>query len=211
MATDTLAPVLGSPPVTASAARLLAHLWARPSGVETETWRRMAAADPALVVDVVGGFALTVMTDPPAAALLADYERRVGGPHAWPASPYESMWRDDVPPAQRHGLWPPAVSALRRIYADLGLPAPPTASVDGIAVELDALAVALDQPGTRSLARALVREHLSRWLPEFCETVAQCAGEPFYRSLAQATARWLYAAETQLGRDAAVGASAAAR
>jgi TorA maturation chaperone TorD len=179
-------------------AEVLARLWSRPTPAELRRCRDLARQHPDAIDELLGVKAGIWLDDANTVALCAEYDRRIGGPHAWPASPYESMWRDDVPPTQRHGKWPPAMASLRWIYDQLPLARPPDAVIDELTVELDALAIALAEDSTRWLAAILVEEHLARWLPGFLQAVAQTSGEPFYRRLADATSMWLTVVESEI-------------
>lgn len=185
-------------PTSSEVAQILARLWSRPSPAELERWRQLAREHPQVIDQLLGVNAGVWLDNDDAVTLCAEYDRRIEGPNASPAPPYESLWRDDVPLTQRHGTWPPALTSLRRIYARLRLASPPAARIDEITVELDAVATALSDESTAWLARLLVEEHLARWLPDFLEAVARISGQPFYRRLASATSLWLTAIRADL-------------
>jgi TorA maturation chaperone TorD len=172
-------------------ATMLAHLWQSPSVAEVSRWRSLARTHPQAVHRLLGTVGADWLAHPDPVSLSAEYEGLIHGPRAWPASPYESLWRDDVPPTQRYGFWPPTIASLSRLYARLPAPLPAESRVDEISVELTALASALENDSTLPLAAELVHEHLALWVPAFLNAVTCTTGHPFYRRLADATSRWL--------------------
>jgi TorA maturation chaperone TorD len=87
----------------------------------------------------------------------------------------------------------PCTEDLRRLYEALGLRVASAVGElpDHVAVELEALAYALESPATEAVARALLADHLAAWLPKLCRGVAHEATRPFYRELAALTTAWL--------------------
>jgi TorA maturation chaperone TorD len=185
-------------------ALILAHLWSRPNAAEVKDWHRLAHDWPDAVRHLLGAGGAAMISGAKPDALAAEYDRRIRGAGAWPASPYESLWREDIPPSQRHGLWPPAVTSLKRIYAKLPSPPPPDLDVDEVSVELHALASAFSQESSRECARDMLEDHLTHWLPGFCESVVRTTTLTHYRLLATATLRWLAAARSALAMSAGV-------
>lgn len=124
---------------------------------------------------------------------LEEYDRLFVGPGHVPCPPYESFWRDDVPPYLRRSLMGPCTEQLRLLYQQLGLRVAAASGElpDQVALELEALAVALAAPGSLSTAQALLSDHLMRWLPKFCRAVTHEATVPFFRDLASLTVIWL--------------------
>lgn len=134
--------------------------------------------------------------DPGAAPELAEeFERLFVGPGRVPCPPYESYWRDDAPFLLKGVLMGPCTGDLADLYARLGLQLARSAHElpDHLAVELEALAVAEAEPGTRDVVRALLDQHLAVWLPAFCSAVEREAELDHYRSLAVRTRRWVEA------------------
>ena len=129
-------------------------------------------------------------------ALAAEFERLFVGPGPVPCPPYESYWRDDAPFLLRGSLMGPCTAALVDLYARVGMQLAPACAElpDHVAVELEALAVALADPSGRDVAAALLGEHLASWLPAFCSAVERETVEEHYRSLAVTTRAWVAAA-----------------
>jgi TorA maturation chaperone TorD len=158
-----------------------------------------ASVDPALadVAERVGrGFAATAGDE-----LLVDYTRLFLGPVDTLAKPYGSVWLDvDAP------LMGDSTMAVLQHYEDAGfevdegfrdLP-------DHIAVELEFLYVLLfreaearlrhDAETLAGLTRMRLRflaEHLGAWIAQFAAAVDTGAQTPYYRDLAELTARFV--------------------
>jgi TorA maturation chaperone TorD len=199
----------GSAPVIA-AADLLAHWWSRPVAAEVSTWLGAAETEADLPGRLSGdpgtrggGLAYSSGQVP---ALLDEYERLFVGPGQVPCPPYESFWRDDVPIDLWHSLMGPCTAGLRRLYREIGIDMAQDAGElpDHIAVEFEALAYALSSADSDRVARALVSDHLSQWLPRLCRAVASEAGHPFYAGLAAVTLDWLGHIERYVEPAAAV-------
>lgn len=135
--------------------------------------------------------------------LADEYERLFVGPGRVPCPPYESLWRDDVPVRLQGTLLGPCVPDLENCYAALGLQVATTSGelADHIAVELEALSVALADPGYGQVARALLHDHLVKWTPSFCGAVLDEAQSDHYRALAADTARHLLELERVVASD----------
>lgn len=133
-------------------------------------------------------------------ALADEYERLFVGPGRVPCPPYESMWRGDVPRRLQGSLSGPCVGDLQGCYTGLEVRVAAGARElpDHICVELQALAVAVADPGYASIARALLRDHLNRWVGPFCGAVLENADSNYYRTLAADTARQLLDLEQAL-------------
>jgi TorA maturation chaperone TorD len=127
-------------------------------------------------------------TDPD---LSEEYERLFVGPGRVPCPPYESLWRNDGPPRLQGSLLGPCVPDLESCYAGLGvrLAADAAELPDHVAVELEALALALSDPAWEPVARALVCDHLALWAPAFCARVAEETTVAHFRDLAVETRR----------------------
>jgi TorA maturation chaperone TorD len=85
----------------------------------------------------------------------------------------------------------PAATAVSSIYKELGLTLDEGTRElpDHVMIEWEALAYALERGATQA-SQALLRDHLSQWMPPFCDAVAQAASEPFYIELAALTSAW---------------------
>lgn len=126
-------------------------------------------------------------------ALADEYERLFVGPGRVPCPPYESLWREDVPRRLQGSLFGPCVGDLESCYAGLGVRAVSGAGElpDHIGVELEALAVAMTDPGYAPIARALLHDHLNTWVSPFCDAVRGHAESRYFRALAADTTRQL--------------------
>lgn len=179
-----------------AAALVLARWWSRPIAPQLSHWAELAevATEMGRQLDAPVPDAILAVSLADASVLSAEYEHLFVGPGPVSCPPYESYWRKDVPVNVRGALMGPCVPKLRELYARLGIAAAPEAVElpDHVAVEFEALAYALSQPGddARDTARTLVAEHLTVWLPSLCQAVAREAREPFYTELAALTPRW---------------------
>lgn len=189
----------------ADLARLLAACYYEPGPefAEEHVFDAMRAAaatvDPALadIAERIGrGFVATAGDE-----LLVDYTRLFLGPVDILAKPYGSVWLDADAP-----LMGDSTMAVLQHYEDAGfevdegfrdLP-------DHIAVELEFLYVLLfreaeahlrqDTETLAGLARMRQRflgEHLAQWVGPFAAAVATGAQTPYYRDLAELTARFV--------------------
>jgi TorA maturation chaperone TorD len=199
---STISPVTPALPTIATAADLLAHWWSRPVAAEVELWCTCEEVANE-VNEMLGSAGSTPIPHPPglttAAPLLEEYERLFVGPGEVPCPPYESYWREDVPIHLRRSLMGPCVDDLRHLYGALGLSvAHQTGELpDHLAVELEALAYALLVPDGQKVAHALLADHLRRWAPKLCRTVARATDVSFYRDLATTTGLWLAALQDE--------------
>lgn len=177
---------------------LLAHFWSRPIDCELALWRE-SVEEEAAVWRRLGGSA-KVFSVKDSDALLEEYERLFVGPGPVPCPPYESYWREDVPVDIRRSLMGPCTEVLKDRYRMLGLEfnAGCGELPDHLAVELEALAVAVDSEQFHPVARLLFGDHLRKWVPRLCRAVAHETDEPFYRQLAEVTLGWLGAFEGYL-------------
>jgi TorA maturation chaperone TorD len=184
---------------------LLAHFWSRPLPDEVAQWTAWAevAANCSQALLPSGGPAapapdLAVAAD----ELLDTYERLFVGPGPVPCPPYESYWRMDVSFDIRQSLMGPCVGELKTIYAAMGIePAAGAGELpDYVASEFEALAYALAS-GHLPSAKALLDEHLLRWLPRFCREVIRHSEAPFYRDLAALTLAWVPAVRREVASD----------
>lgn len=186
----------------ASAARLLAGWWSRPTGEEIGRWaicwgeaRDTAAriGEPESHVSELEG----ALAESSAAALLAEYERLLVGPGRVPCAPYESLWRTDVTRREQGVLMGASAAEVTAVYRELGLQVRGDAHElpDHLCVEWEALAYAFESEANE-LAATLVHDHLARWTPAFTSAVAAEAEQPFYSTLARLTAEWAAALAT---------------
>lgn len=128
--------------------------------------------------------------------LAREFERLFVGPGPVPCPPYESYWRPDATGPLRGTLMGPCVTDLLALYRALGLQVRRAAAElpDHVAVELEALSVAAGEAGHPEVLARLYGDHLSVWLPRFCDAVMTETVEDYYRSLANETDRRLAAA-----------------
>ena len=193
-------------PAAAEAAALLSSWWSRPVEAElaawAATWGDALEAAEALGLDVrpveeLGDSAGGATEE----ALLDEYERLFVGPGRTPCPPYESLWLDGGPRLEQGRLMGAASTAVADLYTTLGLDVAAAAHElpDHVAIELEALAVALGTEGAdaENAAGALLHEHLAGWLPAFCAAVEREAQQPFYVTLAGVTTAWV----ERLARD----------
>jgi TorA maturation chaperone TorD len=188
-----------------TAIELLAHFWSRPLPEEVAQWTAWAeVAATCNQALLPSGSPAAPAPDPTVAAgeLLDEYERLFVGPGPVPCPPYESYWRMDVSLDVRQSLMGPCVGDLRTIYAAMGIePAADAGELpDYVASEFEALAYALAS-GHMAPAKALLDEHLLRWLPRLCREVTRHGEVLFYRDLASLTLAWVPAVRRELGND----------
>ena len=184
---------------TASAARLLARWWSRPTAGELQEWSALwpQALETATVlglspesVERVRGAATSSSEE----ELLAEYERLLVGPGRPACPPYESLWRSDQGRFERGRLMGPAAADVVQIYRDLGLRVRKDAHElpDHLVIELEALAHACESGATEQ-ASQLLDAHLGLWVPAFCDAVSADTAQPFYAELARLTPAWMAA------------------
>jgi TorA maturation chaperone TorD len=195
-------------PAAAQAAALLSGWWSRPLEAELASWRASwpaaAEAAEALGLDAGSVEELAGYSDSATAEeLLDEYERLFVGPGRTPCPPYESLWLSGQPRLEQGRLMGAASVAVADLYRGLGLDVAAAAHElpDHLAIELEALAVALSEGAAAEEARgALLHEHLLSWLPALCAAVEREARQPFYALLARVTTVWV----KRLARDAPV-------
>lgn len=171
---------------------LLAHLWRRPTAEEMATWDGVADLEEDLegLLPVTRG-RLSSLVEP--VAMIDEYERLFVGPGPVSCSPYESVWRMDVPVDIRGSLMGPCTVELRRLYGELGLELAPSRGQlpDHLTVEIEALTYALSSENGIEVARSLFFDHLKTWVPRLCRATLHAAEHPFYQELALTTLDWL--------------------
>lgn len=190
-----------------AAAQLMANWWAEPTPehfdawLDPEWWSAAGAvwSSLGLVPGLPERLAATVGVSHE--ALADEYQRLFVGPGAHPCPPYESVWRTDRPRLVQGTVMGPAATAVKTLYAEMGLRVRTDARElpDHLAVELEALAFALGTEGSEVTAKALLEDHLARWLPAFCERTAAEASHDFYRVLATGTAEWVEGLTRRIG------------
>jgi TorA maturation chaperone TorD len=184
----------------ALAAQLLACWWSRPVEEETAVWAG-AWSDAHLAGASLGRDRAEVESLERAAAcdmsqLVEEYERLFVGPGRVPCPPYEALWRDEGQRREQGRLMSTATAAVARLYRSLDLAVRHDAHElpDHVAVELEALAYALDTEGPdEQIAQELLTQHLLIWMLKLCAAVEEEAQLGFYRSLARLTPHWLAA------------------
>jgi len=111
--------------------------------------------------------------------------------HAYRASPYESVWRDEDSLERQAPMF-----EVREWYRRHGVQAPDwrKRSEDHIALELDFLAQlirAANDPAKAREAADFLREHPLLWVPDFVRRVVTRCREPFYAGAALLTLAYL--------------------
>lgn len=201
--------IAAAPSAAARAAALLSGWWSRPVEAERAAWEESwplageVAAEIGLDAGRVEQLAACsggVEVD----ELLDEYERLFVGPGRTPCSPYESLWLSEQPRLEQGRLMGAASVAIADLYRGLGLDVATSAHElpDHLAIELEALAVALGAEGAAAeeTGRVLLHEHLQVWVPRFCALVEAQARHPFYAALARVTGEWV----ERLARDTLV-------
>ena len=175
-------------------ADLLAHWWSQPDPDQrrwwADAWDAAAESDRLLATNLVSDLH-AAFDSSREDELLEEYERLLVGPGRIPCPPYESLWREGQPRLEQGRVMAAAAAETATLYRQLGLQLRPAAHElpDHVAIEWEALAYALQQKAHEP-ARHLLHEHLARWMPGFCASVADETTEPFYRVLAQLTPAW---------------------
>jgi TorA maturation chaperone TorD len=139
---------------------------------------------------------LAVGFGPPSATeLTAEYHRLFVGPGALPAPPYESVYREGWRVMGETTL------DVRRRYEEAGYVFTPSVNEppDHLAAELAFMALLAEEEAEAWEAedasaalswlereRGFLDDHLSRWLPAFCDRLLTSTDAPFYRGLAGA-------------------------
>jgi putative dimethyl sulfoxide reductase chaperone len=111
--------------------------------------------------------------------------------HAYRASPYESVWRDEDHLERQAPMF-----EVRDWYQKYGVGAPDwrKRSEDHIALELEFLSQAIraaSDPDRARDAAAFLREHPLLWIPDFVRRVVTRCRDPFYAGLALLTLAYL--------------------
>ena len=126
----------------------------------------------------------------PEEGLEAEYARLFVGPGRPIAHPYESVHREGQ-------VMGDCTLTVRSLYTDEGLASDPDLLPDHVAVELEFMAHLAQKEaeawgeGERDRAEtslrqqeSFLREHLGRWLPDFCHNVLAGEAHPLYADLA---------------------------
>ena len=122
-----------------------------------------------------------------------EYNRLFVGPGRPQAPPYESVYRDP-----RGLVMGPAARGVERRYAEAGLAIATDHRdlPDHVATELgfmaylamqEAEAQGEDATAWLERERTFLRDHLTVWLPRFCQRVREVSRHPFYTALAELT------------------------
>ncbi|HEX7105074.1 MAG TPA: molecular chaperone TorD family protein [Acidothermaceae bacterium] len=155
------------------------------------------AAAGRLGVDPQRLISLAEAVDTP--GLVEEHERLFVGPGRTPCPPYESMWDHDSPP-ERGVMMATAAGAVLALYHRAGLAMRPRPGElpDHLVVECEALTWCLGRNHEPTVAHALLTQHLTRWVPRFCQAVRAEAKHPYYQALADLTPAWLSALTSQV-------------
>jgi len=131
-----------------------------------------------------------------------EYTRLFIGPGHLPCPPYESVYRADVPAQERGLLMGRATVEVRRKYsqAGLGVASDHKDLPDHVATELEFMyflcqkeVEAWEKSNPEQalewseMQQEFLKEHLSLWIPAFCEAVEEASNVQFYGSLAATT------------------------
>jgi TorA maturation chaperone TorD len=159
-------------------------------------------------------------------ALKLEHTRLFVGPGHVPAPPYESVYRQDVPVFERGLLMGRSTVHLRQQYAAAGLELAPdyTDLPDHISAELEFMSFLCSKEagaweagddeaalGRANTQRLFLAQHLSRWVPAFCQAVAQHAQLDFYRAMGRLTQSFVDADQQSLNTGASRRGPAAAQ
>jgi len=126
-----------------------------------------------------------------------EYNRLFVGPGRPQAPPYESVYRDS-----RGLVMGPTARDVERRYAEAGLALAPDHHdlPDHVATELGFMAYLAmretEAQGEEALAwlntqREFLQDHLTVWLPRFCQRVREVSRHPFYAALAGLTSTFV--------------------
>jgi len=144
--------------------------------------------------------------------LKEEYTRLFIGPGHLPVPPYESVYRQDVSELERGLVMGRSTVDVQRRYTEAGLQLSPdfTDLPDHIAVEMEFMCFLCAKEAEawqagdgeaavryQILQRAFLGEHLTKWVPAFCQAVIQAAQVEFYRGLARLTQAYIEDARTQ--------------
>ncbi|MHB0915826.1 MAG: TorD/DmsD family molecular chaperone [Thermoleophilia bacterium] len=131
-----------------------------------------------------------------AEALAVEFTRLFVGPGQHIAA-YESVFVRGYAEDEAR-LWGEATGEVEKFYREAGLEVETAGEIpDHIGIELEAMAELAAAEAARrdegaadeasrlwALQQQFAREHLARWLPEFCRTVVEQADSEFYRGMA---------------------------
>jgi TorA maturation chaperone TorD len=172
-------------------AAVLARMWQPPRDGDVKDWLEAATA-----AELEGPTceallsAITQEADLDLTGRRRSFSRCIRGAQANPGSSFESMWRDDIPPAARHGWWPPAIQDLLKIYEQLDIRVDPC-DIDSLTTELGALSCALRRTTDHPDAARRLVDHLAAWAPTYLRAVALAAPSSYYSRLAEVTCDWI--------------------
>ncbi len=98
--------------------------------------------------------------------------------------PYESLYR--YPLGHSPKLWGTATAEVQSLYRSAGLTIDQAADLvpDHLSAEL-LFSSYLIENGMSELQRKFLSEHLSLWVPEYCDEIARHAHTMFYREVAK--------------------------
>ncbi len=118
-----------------------------------------------------------------------EYERLFVGPGHVPCPPYEALWQANRPKHEGGMVTGQATDMVRGLYADLGLRVQPHIRElpDHVAIEFEALALALETEQAPSKIYQFLVEHLEKWIPLLCASVMEHTELNYYRTLASLT------------------------
>jgi putative dimethyl sulfoxide reductase chaperone len=150
-------------------------------------------------------------------SLKEEYDRLFEGPGHVQVPPYESVHRTDVPEIERGLLMGRATLDAKRRYAELGLAMAKgfTDLPDHIAVELEFMCYLCTKEAEAGGAardgrfvkaqRDFTHEHLTQWLPDFCDKIVASSTVRFYRDLAKVTKAYVESEAADLLDEAVTG------
>ena len=129
-----------------------------------------------------------------------EFTRLFIGPEHLPSPPYEACYREKLEDGSFGYLMGETTIAVKNLYREAGLEVKPTQMPDHISAELEGMALftsmeveAWEKENKTAVLRTmqfeqrLLGEHLTKWVPAFCQDVRTSAQSNYYKALALLT------------------------
>lgn len=129
-----------------------------------------------------------------------EFTRLFIGPEHLPSPPYEACYREKLEDGSFGYLMGETTIAVKNLYREAGLEVKPTQMPDHISAELEGMALftsmeveAWEKENKTAVLRTmqfeqrLLGEHLTQWVPAFCQDVRTSAQSNYYKALALLT------------------------
>ncbi|MEQ6378269.1 molecular chaperone TorD family protein [Bacillaceae bacterium S4-13-56] len=140
-----------------------------------------------------------------------EFTRLFVGPDHLPCPPYEACYREKLEDGSFGYLMGKTTLAVKNLYSEVGLEVNPPQMPDHISAELEGMALFTNMEHeawkkddkeavliSMQFEQRLLGEHLTQWVPAFCQDVKTSARSNYYKALALLTGSYVTLDQTRI-------------